>query len=216
MENNLTIHYCLKTGKLNAKGQAPIYLRITLNVQRTEFSTNQSIFLGNWNKNTERAKGNREETRIFNNYLDSLSLKVNQHFNDFVNNGNYFNVEDLKNSIIGKGKSNKTLVQTYEESIKLMKQEEDSKYVNHTIRVYEINIERLKEFIKDEYRDQNIALKRLDYHFIQRYEIFLRTIHKCQHNTTMKYLKQLKKVIHQAMAYGYLDRDPFTELYFQD
>jgi integrase len=27
----------------------------------------------------------------------------------------------------------------------------------------------------------------------------------------MNYIKQLKKVIHQAIAYGYIDRDPFTE-----
>ncbi len=27
----------------------------------------------------------------------------------------------------------------------------------------------------------------------------------------MRYIKQLKRVIHQAIAYGYIDRDPFTE-----
>jgi site-specific recombinase XerD len=211
MDNNLKIHFYLKSGKLNAKDQAPIYLRLTLNGQRTEISINQSVSLDNWNKHTERAKGNREEARILNNYLDSVYNKVNQHFNELIRQEEYLSVEDLKNDVIGKGKANKTLVQAYEESIKLMKQEEGSKYVNHTIRVYEITIERLKEFIRNEFRVQDIALEKLNYQFMQQYEIFLRTKHHCQHNTVMKYLKQLKKIIHQAMSYGYLHRDPFSE-----
>jgi hypothetical protein len=160
MDYHLTSHFYLKSGKLNAKGQAPIYLRLTLNGQRAEISTNQSVLQVNWNKHKERVKGNREETRILNNYLDSIYNKVHKNFNELIKQEEYFSVEDLKNDVIGKGKANKTLVQTYEESIKLMKQEEGSKYVNHTIRVYKITIERLKEFIRDEFGAQDIALER--------------------------------------------------------
>lgn len=211
MENNLKIHFYLKTGKLNAKGQAPIYLRMTLNSQRAEISINQSVSPDSWNCHTERVKGNREETRIMNNYLDSVYNKVNQHFNERIRQEEYFNVDDLKNDVIGKGPAKKTLVQAYEESIKLMKLEEGSKYVSHTIQVYEINLVRLKEFIRNEYQVQDIALEKLKYQFMQRYEIFLRTKYYYQHNTVMKCLKQLKKVIHQAMAFGNLNKDPFSD-----
>jgi site-specific recombinase XerD len=211
MDYNLTSHFYLKTGKLNSKGQAPVYLRITLNGQRTEISTNQSFISDNWNKHTEKAKGNREETRIFNNYLDSLALKVNRHFNDLLNTGAYFDVNDLKNSMNGKGKINKTHIQVYTENNQLMKQEEGSKYVKNTVERYFISIERLKKFLQKEYGVEDIPLERLNYQFVQRYEIFLRTTYTNHHNTVMNYIKHLKKVFHQAMAYGYIERDPFIE-----
>jgi len=211
MDFNLTTHFYLKNGRENVKGQYPVYLRITLNGLRSEISTNLSIAPDNWNKRAEMAKGNREEARIFNTYLEKLSAKVKRCFNDLLDSGNYFDVNDLKNSINGKGRINKTLIQVYEENNKLMRQEVGSKYVRNTVDRYHISIERLKKFIAEEYKVQDIPLDRLNYQFIQRYEVYLRTHYANHHNTIMNYIKQLKKVIHQAMAYGYLDRDPFTE-----
>jgi site-specific recombinase XerD len=211
MDYNLTSHFYLKSGKLNAKRQAPIYLRLTLNGLRTEISTNQSILHDNWNKLTERAKGNREETRILNNYLDSLGLKVTKHFTDLLNTGQYFDINDLRDCINGKGKINKTLIQVFDENNKLMKQEEGRKFVRNTVDRYFISIERLRRFVREEYGMQDIPLDRLNYQFIQRYELFLRTKYANHHNTIMNYIKQLKKVIHLAMVYGYIERDPFRE-----
>jgi site-specific recombinase XerD len=205
------MHFYLKTDKLNVKGNAPVYLRLTLNGQRAEISINQSILPINWNRQIERAKGNREETRTFNNYLDSLSLKVKKCFTDLLNSGDYFDVNDIKDSLNRKGKINKTLIQVYEENNLLMKQEEGSMYVKNTIDRYFISIKRLISFLIEEYDVQDIPLDRLNYQFVQRYEIFIRTHYTIHHNTIMNYIKQLKKVIHQAIAYGYIDRDPFME-----
>jgi hypothetical protein len=92
MDYTLTTHFYLKNGKENVMGQSPVYLRITLNGQRTEISTNQSILSDNWNKRAERAKGNREEVRIFNSYLDSIYVKVKKYFTELLESGEYFDV----------------------------------------------------------------------------------------------------------------------------
>jgi hypothetical protein len=166
MDYNLITHFYLKTGKLNAKGQAPVYLRITLNGLRTEISTNQSILPVNWNKCTERVKGNSEETRILNNYLDTLILRVSKHFNTLLNNGDYFDINDLKSRLIGKDIIKRTLVRVFEENNKLMLQDVGSKYDKITVKRYFISIERLKKFIKDEYNAIDIPLDRLNYQFM--------------------------------------------------
>jgi site-specific recombinase XerD len=211
MEYNLTTHFYLKNRKENLRGESPVYLRITLNGIRTEISTNQSTQSENWNRKTERAKGNLEKTRIFNNYLDSLAAKVKRCFTDLLNTNEYFDINDLKNHFSGKGKIKKTLLQVYEENNRLMRLEEGIKYVKNTVDRYFISIERLKKFVLQGYHIQDIALERLNYQFIQRYDIHLRTNYTNHHNTIMNYIKQLKKVIHQAIAYGYIDRDPFME-----
>jgi len=86
----------------------------------------------------------------------------------------------------GKGKINKILIQVYEENNKLMRQEEGSKYIQSTVDKYFISIERLKKFIQQEYGVQDIQLDRLNYQFIQHYEIFLRTKYANHHNTNPK------------------------------
>lgn len=211
MDYNLTTHFYLKNGKENVKGQSPVYMRITLNGQRTEISTNQSIQSEDWNKRTERAKGNREETRVINNYIDTLLNRVKKCFTDLLNAEEYFDVNDLKDSINGKGNIHKTLFEVYEENNKLMRLEEGNKYSKVTVDSYFNSIKRLKAFLNDELGTQDIRLDRLNYEFIRRYEVFLRKNYGNHHNTVMRYIKQLKKVIHQAMAYGYIDRDPFKE-----
>ena len=211
MDYNLTMHFYLKNGRENVKGQYPVYLRITLNGQRTEISTNQSILSDNWNKHAERAKGNREEIRVINNYLDTLLTKVKRCFTDLLNAEEYFEVNDLKDSINGKGKIHKTLLQIYEENNQMMRLEEGNKYSPRTVDSYFNSIKRLKGFLQDELNTQDIYIDRLNYDFIRKYEIFLRTRYSNHHNTIMRYIKQLKKVIHQAIAYGYIDRDPFIE-----
>ena len=210
MKYNFTSRFYLKPEKKNSKGLNPIYFRMTLNGQRIELATNKSILTDDWNKYSQRGRGTREEMRVLNSYLDNLQTKANKIFNKLVEDDEYFDVNTLKNTLIGKGKSDKTLIQVYEENNQLMKQESGIKYSNVTVNRYDTSLERLKEFLLKEYKQQDIVLVKLDYQFIKRYEIFLRTKYSCQHNTVMNYLKQLKKVVHQAIHFGYLDKDPFT------
>jgi len=65
--------------------------------------------------------------------LDSLFLKVKICFADLLDSGDFFDVNDSKNSMNGKGRINKTLLQVYEENNKLTRQEEGSKYVKNTV-----------------------------------------------------------------------------------
>jgi len=116
MDYKLTVHYYLRTDKINVKELSPIYLRITLNGKRIDISTSQCTIPENWNKYSERVKGNKEDVRILNNYLDELLVKVNKHFNSLVNSGNYFDVNDLKNRLTGKSIVRKTLLQVFDEN----------------------------------------------------------------------------------------------------
>jgi len=211
MEHNLTIHFYLKKGKMNSKGLIPVYIRITLNGKRTEISTGLNIAEDNWNKVTERAKGTREEARIFNRQLESTEAKVKKCFADLNDSGDYFDINDLKDSINGKSKTSKTLLQIYQENNHLMKLEIGNKFNARTVSSYDNSLKRLQKFINEEYNASDIHLGKLNYKFIKQYEIFLRVNYHNHHNTVMRYIKQLKRVIHQAMIYGYLDRDPFME-----
>ncbi len=81
MENYIKIHYYIKNNRLNLKGEAPIYLRVTVNSQRFEMSTHKSVLSINWDNKKQRLKGNSELARTINNHLIMLETKINKNFN---------------------------------------------------------------------------------------------------------------------------------------
>jgi integrase/recombinase XerD len=55
-------------------------LRITVNGERAEISTNRKVNPGLWNKTSQRVAGRTEPTRIINSSLNNLVSKVEKYF----------------------------------------------------------------------------------------------------------------------------------------
>jgi len=52
-------------------------------------------------------------------------------------------------------------------------------------------------------------ISKLNYEFLSDYEFYLRSVRKCGHNSTMKYLANFKKVVLQCVKKGWLQKVPF-------
>ncbi|MEA1885732.1 MAG: Arm DNA-binding domain-containing protein, partial [Bacteroidota bacterium] len=86
MKNKIVNHFYVKTAKTNNKGLAPIYLRITVNGQRSEISTSIMVIPETWNKISERVTGRSEHARTINSKLSNLLTKVERAFLILDNN----------------------------------------------------------------------------------------------------------------------------------
>lgn len=207
----MSILFFLKKAQVDKKGLTPIYLRITVNGQRVEISTNRKIEVSKWDAAIQRAKGRSETARILNEDLDSQQNRIRKDYLSLVEKEEYISAEKLKDMLTGKYLKYYYLVDIFKKNNKLVELEIGSKYTKDTFVRYQISIARLKNFLWKEYNITDIKLEDLNHAFIHRYEAFLRTEYTCDHNTVMKYLKHLKKVIHFAMKMGYLERDPFFQ-----
>lgn len=67
-----------------------------------------------------------------------------------------------------------------------------------------------KAFMQWKYNIDDIDVKELKYEFITDYEFWLKSVRKCDHNTSMKYLQNFKKIVNICIKNGWLDRDPFV------
>jgi hypothetical protein len=65
------------------------------------------------------------------------------------------------------------------------------------------------DFIKNKYKSSDIALSRVDHRFISDYDFYLRSVRKCENNTTVNYIKNFKKIIPICLASGFMKSDPF-------
>jgi len=72
----MQISFQIKKSKINKKGLVPIYMRVTIDGNRLELSTNRRINPSLWDSNLCQALGTSDETVILNNYLNSLRTKV--------------------------------------------------------------------------------------------------------------------------------------------
>ena len=51
----------------------------------------------------------------------------------------------------------------------------------------------------------------MDYDFISSFSFWLKTVKNCNHNTTLKYLTNFKKIVLICVKNGWLIRNPFTQ-----
>jgi hypothetical protein len=76
MSSRLNVLFYLKKPKHYEGGSITIYLRVTANGRRTEFSTQRACEPDKWIASAGRVIGTKETARELNAYLDSLRLKV--------------------------------------------------------------------------------------------------------------------------------------------
>ncbi|MGF7081553.1 phage integrase SAM-like domain-containing protein [Mucilaginibacter sp. UYCu711] len=82
-------------------------------------------------------------------------------------------------------------------------------FANGTLDRYETSLEHTRKFIAWQYQKEDFSIKKLDHYFIEQYAFWLKTVRKCNHNTTMKYLANFKKVVLICVKNKWLPGDPF-------
>jgi integrase len=60
------------------------------------------------------------------------------------------------------------------------------------------------------YKVSDVSIKRIDHSMIEGFEHFLKTEKGCSHNTSIKFLQNLKKITKDCIKRGWLIRDPFV------
>jgi site-specific recombinase XerD len=211
MQYDLNLLFFMRKAQADKKGFVPIYLRITVNGKRAELSVSRKIESQKWDVKLQRATGRSEPARTLNDYLESVENKVKKSYNSLLDNQGEISASILRDVLNGKYQKEHTLLSVFETNNKLVEQEKGSKYSQSTIDQYNTTLNRLKLFLEEEYKCSDIVLSKLDVLFIRRFEIFLITKYGIGHNTIMKHLKQLKKVVHFAMQMEYIESDPFLQ-----
>lgn len=191
-------------------GLAPIYCRITIDGKRTQFSLRRKIEPENWSKEIERAKGKTEDIRALNNYLDHVKAEIQKHYNILLSKGEHISADLVKNSYLGIEEISKTLFETFTYHNDSMKERVGIDVVKATHTKFETVLNKLRLYVKKKYNRSDLPLESLNHQFVTEFEYFLKVDQNIGHNTTMKYIRNLKKVINMAVANDWLAKNPFA------
>jgi site-specific recombinase XerD len=210
MKTQTSILFYLRKSRENKKGEAPVYMRVTVEGNRIDLTTNRFIHPDKWSTEAAAMKGNSEEARTFNTYLSTLKNKVLKHINNLEIQGVEITADTLKALMIGAPQNKKSLVEVFRYHNKRLESLIGKGYAIATYKKYVYTLGKLEAYIGHTYSKSDILLTNLNHAFITGFEFYLRTNNKLDTNTTMKYIKNLKKVVREAIANEWLDRDPFA------
>lgn len=210
MKAKTTLHFYAKSTKANTTGLFPIYVRLTVDGKRFEYSTKKFIDPSKWSNELSKMKGNSEEARSINGYLDFIRNKINEIQFELLKDGIALNIEEFKNRIVGTQERERLLVPIFEEHNRKIKELVGSEYAAGTLERYETSLKHTKDFLSWKYNVTDINIEKIDHAFITEYEFYLRSERNCANNTAVKYIKNFHKIINQCLANGWLNKDPFA------
>jgi site-specific recombinase XerD len=202
--------FYIKRSKLLKNRNAPVYLKITINGKSAELSINRDIPPKLWDTSRNQAKGSSKEAQELNDYITSIRGQIFVHQRTLQESGKLVTAKALKNSFLGIGEKQWSLIELFEKHNSNMEQLIGKEYSPLTLQRFQAALKHIKGFCKAQYNQNDLLLSEIDHKFISGLEFHLKTTAGCQHNSAMKHIKALKKVIRIALANDYIRKDPFA------
>jgi integrase len=211
MKTKITLHFYAKSTKANAAGLLPIYIRLTVDGNRMEFSTKKFIESTKWLPEMSKMKGNTENARSINEYLDLLRSKIFDIQMELIHHNAPLTIEVFKNRLLGIHERERMLIPIFEEHNRKVEELLGLEYAPGTLERYKTSLKHTKDFLQWKYNISDIEINKIDHSFITEYEFYLRSVRKCANNTAVKYIKNFKKIIKICISNGWLDKVFVTE-----
>ena len=209
MKTDYHLHIHLVKNKLDKRGLAPIYLRLTVNGKRKEFSITRRIEPRKWNSRLEKVMGNHREAVEINTHINNLRYKLNKIHQAFMENDQHITTNAMLKLLKGDNEKTKMVLDVFREHNEKTDEMAGKDISVSTAQRYWTCYNHVAQFIKEHYKEDDYRLKDIDYSFVTKLEHFLKTKRKCNHNSALKYVNNFKKIIRIALANKWMDHDPF-------
>lgn len=205
--------FFIRENRTNKKGLVMIECVITINGERSMFSTGLKIDSSLWDMTKQRVKGKNPETLIINDSLQAIHNKLYEKALELTQKGLFIATDLLRDAYFNKVGclQSRTLLGEFQVYIDERKPLVRKSFVPATFKCDQRTQALIKEFITHKYKRADIQLTELNYSFITAFHTFLLSVKNHRINTTVKHIKTFKRVIDIAFANGYMTNNPFIK-----
>jgi len=192
-------------------GKADLFARITVNAKRVNLSLKRKVPIEQWDVNTKRISGKSSFARQVNHQLDAIQARLVQIYHDLRFKDEHITAQLIKSIYNGEDDNSRTL----QEILEYHNRKIEKTLATGTIRNFKITENYVNRFLNQKLKTNDVFLKQLNYKFISDFEIFLSQYYPkghpkaMSHNTVMKHLQRLRKIVTLAYHMEWLDKDPF-------
>jgi site-specific recombinase XerD len=203
--------------RLMKNGEAPIYLRVTVDGSCEDVRIKRSIPESLWTQAKGCSKGKDKYSLELNDYIRELNLRLLTIHKDLTLEGSPFTAQTILNKLFGKEEEDQlTLLKVFKEHNEKCRKLIGIDYAASTINRYDNCYKHIAELIQLKYGKADLPLANLKGEFVRDFEFYMKTEKSCQQNTVIRYMKCFKKVTNIALANGWLERDPFAGIKFKE
>ncbi len=210
MKTKITLHFYAKSTKANSAGLLPIYVRLTVDGKRLEYSTKKFIENSKWSSELCKMKGTTEEARSINSYLNLVRAKVLNAQMELMHQNKNLTIENFKEKLLGTEQRQRTLIPIFQDHNNKIKELVGKEYALGTLERYKTSLSHTIEFLQWKYKVSDIEINKIDHAFVSDYEFWLRSVRNCANNTAVKYIKNFNKIVKLCLANDWLDKNPFA------
>lgn len=210
--STFSILFFVKRTRVLKNGALPIYARITINGARAEFVIQKNIEECFWDNKKCKAKGNSKQAMETNDYLDFIKAKLREHKIYMEEHNEPLTAFGLRDKYMGIDNKSKTILQIFQEHNEKCIGLINKDFAPGTVERYITCRKHVEDFIKVKYKRTDLSLHEITPMFVSDFEYYMKTTRNCCNNTTVKYIKNLKKIIRIALANGWMKADPFTNI----
>jgi len=211
VNQNLSILIWLNKPKM-IDGLAPIYVRLTIEGRRTQFSLGKKIEPDKWIQKAGMAKGSGQEAKIINNYINTVRGELQKNYNVLTSQNEYVTPEMVRNAYMGVKEEKKTLMELIDYHLLRVQERVDAGRMSKNTKKHFVTTKlKIQSFLRNKYNLSDEALCNLKYQFVIDFEYYFETFEGVKKNTYMKYMSCLKQIIRHAVRIGWLKTNPFQD-----
>jgi site-specific recombinase XerD len=210
MADMIKILFYIRKTKTNSEGLAPIYMRVTVNGNRFETATSQYVDIGMWSNESMSLVGKSKDVKTLNDFLQTLRSKALSIQKKLITTDTHITIQEFAKEWHGVKEKPKMLLEIFQQHNEQVKALIGSQYSSATWRRYVTSHDHTLHFLQYKYDISDIPVDKIKYQFITDYEFWLKSIRKCNHNSTIKYLTNFKKIINICLKNNWIERNPFV------
>ena len=208
---NFTLSFWVNATRIK-NNQVSVYGRITVNGKRANISLQRKVILSEWDSKRGRAKGNKQESRLLNRYLDQVKNRVYEAYDELIKEKAFICSQSIKARFLGEDNEEYSLLTLIDYHNTQMSES----LTYGTLKNYFTTQKYIKLFLLKK-KVQDIYLSQLTFRFLVDFEKFLRSYvpldhqKKMENNTVMKHIQRLRKMVTLAYKMEWIDKDPFIK-----
>lgn len=208
--SKLHILFIISKSRMNRKGLAPLFCRLTYKDERKQFATGLFVKPKQWKNSTQQAHPPNADNNFINVQLSLIKQEINQAFLFLQLQKPDFDVEHLYRQYKGETqKEDKTLMDAFSYHNNMMKKLVGIEASINSWERYHNTHNHIKDFLWYKFKKKDIKLKEMTSNFITDFEYYLKTEKKFMATTIYKSIQRFRRVIRVAVAMDYLFKDPF-------
>lgn len=208
-QETFAILFLMRKGRPKKNGLAPIFARITTGGLRQEVYTQCDSNPETWNQYKERAMGTNKLAIQVNERLNDFRVKIIDIRSKLLAEGYAANAAQIKQRYLNPTCNTMMLIAGLTDYVKRRQAEVGVRITQRTADKYERLLRYLKQYLAQRGKAEDIPVERMNYEFLDGFNLFLQTDHRCRHNGAVAVMDCLRNFVLYCLRNEWITKNPF-------